>query len=265
MPAPIVAAESFSERYGNDITAVLTLLVAFGIAYGVDRAMRSHARRLAAAVAGGELSPVVDTRLRFLRRVAGAIIIVIGIALAVAQFTELDRLASTVLASSAIAAAILGFAARQVLANAIAGMVIAITQPLRIGDLVTFEEQTGTVEDISLTYTWLRMGSGARLIIPNERLAAGVLRNDSIGSPTVALEVTVWLERSADEAQALDILSELDDAREVRIADVTETGVAVLVAGPPVAPSDRIAREAALRAAALRALREAGIARAGNG
>jgi small conductance mechanosensitive channel len=265
MPAPIVAAESFSERYGNDITAVLTLLVAFGIAYGVDRAMRSHARRLAAAVAGGELSPVVDTRLRFLRRVAGAIIIVIGIALAVAQFTALDRLASTVLASSAIAAAILGFAARQVLANAIAGMVIAITQPLRIGDLVTFEEQTGTVEDISLTYTWLRMGSGARLIIPNERLAAGVLRNDSIGSPTVALEVTVWLERSADEAQALDILSELDDAREVRIADVTESGVAVLVAGPPVAPSDRIAREAALRAAALRALREAGIARAGNG
>src|SRR5919199_6111519 len=199
MPAPIVAAESFSERYGNDITGVLTLLVAFGIAYAVDRAMRGRAQRLAAAVAGGQLSPVVDTRLRFLRRVAGAIIIVIGIALAVAQFTELDRLASTVLASSAIAAAVIGFAARQMLANAIAGLVIAITQPLRIGDLVTFEEQTGTVEDISLTYTWLRMGSGARLIIPNERLAAGVLRNDSIRSPTVALEVTVWLPHDADE------------------------------------------------------------------
>ena len=265
MPAPIVAAASFSERYGNDITAVLTLLVAFGIAYAVDRAMRGRAQRLAAAVAGGQLSPVVDTRLRFLRRVAGAIIIVIGIALAVAQFTELDRLASTVLASSAIAAAIIGFAARQVLANAIAGLVIAITQPLRIGDLVTFEEQTGTVEDISLTYTWLRMGSGARLIIPNERLAAGVLRNDSIGSPTVALEVTVWLEPGTDEAQALDILCELDDAREARIADVTENGIAVLVAGPPVPPSDRIAREAGLRAAALRALREAGIARAPSG
>jgi small conductance mechanosensitive channel len=265
MPAPIVAAESFSERYGNDITAVLTLLVAFGIAYAVDRAMRGRARRLAAAVAGGELSPVVDTRLRFLRRVVGAVIIVIGVALAVAQFTELDRLASTVLASSAIAAAVIGFAARQVLANAIAGMVIAVTQPLRIGDLVTFEEQTGTVEDISLTYTWLRMGSDARLIIPNERLAAGVLRNDSIRSATVALEVTVWVEPGADEARALEVLSQLEDAREVRIADVTETGVSVLVAGPPVAPSERLAREAALRAAALRALRESGIQRTGNG
>src|SRR3954471_7301816 len=265
MPAPIVAAESFSERYGNDITAVITLLVAFAVAYAPDTALQGRAARLAAAVAGGELSPVVDTRLRFLRRVAGAFVILVGLALAIAQFTELDRLASTVLASSAIAAAVIGFAARQVLANAIAGLMIAITQPLRIGDLVTFEDQTGTVEDISLTYTWLQMGSGARLIIPNERLAAGVLRNDSLGEATVALEATVWIAPAADEAAALAVLSALEDAREARIADVTEAGIAVLVAGPPVATSDRLAREAALRAAALRALREAGIARAGSG
>jgi small-conductance mechanosensitive channel len=265
MPAPILAAESFAERYGNDITAVITLLVAFAVAYAVDRALKGRAARLAAAVAGGELSPVVDTRLRFLRRVGGAIIILVGVALAVAQFTALDRLASTVLASSAIAAAVIGFAARQVLANAIAGLMIAITQPLRIGDLVTFEEQTGTVEDISLTYTWLRMGSDARLIIPNERLASGVLRNDSIRSTTVALEVKVWLAPDADEARALEVLEALEDARDARITDVTETGVCVLVAGPPVATADRIEREARLRAAALRALREAGIPRAGSG
>jgi small conductance mechanosensitive channel len=203
--------------------------------------------------------------MRFLRRVVGVTIVVIGVALAVAQFTELHRLASTILASSAIAAAVIGFAARQVLANGIAGLMIAITQPLRIGDLVTFEEQTGTVEDISLTYTWLRMGSGARLIVPNERLAAGVLRNDSLGEATVALEVTVWLAPGADEAAALQVLEALEDAREARIADVTETGIGVLVAGPPVATSDRLAREAALRAAALRALRESGIPRAGSG
>lgn len=265
MPALIVAAESFSARYGNDVKAALILVGTFVVAYVVDRTLKGRAGRMAAAVAGGELSPAIDTRLRFLRRVAGAIIIVIGVALAVAQFTELNRLAGTILASSAIAAAVIGFAARQVLANAIAGLVIAITQPLRIGDLVTFEDQTGTVEDISLTYTWLRMGSGARLIIPNERLAAGVLRNDSIGSPTVSLEVTLWLAADADERQALEVLESLEDVRTVRISEITETGVAVLVAGPPVATADRIAREAELRADALRALREAGIARAGTG
>jgi small conductance mechanosensitive channel len=265
MPALIVAAESFDARYGNDIKAALILVGTFVLAYVVDRTFKGRARRMAAAVAGGELSPVIDTRLRFLRRVAGAVIVVIGVALAVAQFTELHRLASAILASSAIAAAVIGFAARQVLANAIAGLMIAITQPLRIGDLVTFEDETGTVEDISLTYTWLRMGSGARVIIPNERLAAGVLRNDSIGSATVALEVTLWLAPDADEAQALETLESIEDVSVARISEVTETGVAVLVAGPPVATADRIAREAELRAEALRVLREAGIARAGSG
>ena len=265
MPALIVAAESFSARYGNDIKAALILVGTFVLAYVVDRTLKGRAGRVAVAVAGGELSPVINTRLRFLRRVAGAIIVLIGVSLAVAQFTELHRLASTILASSAIAAAVIGFAARQMLANAIAGLVIAVTQPLRIGDLVTFEEETGTVEDISLTYTWLRMGSGARLIIPNERLAAGVLRNDSIGSPTVALEITVWLAPDADESRALELLESLEDVRLARISEITETGVAVLGAGPPVATSDRIAREAELRADALRALREAGVARARTG
>jgi small conductance mechanosensitive channel len=265
MPGLIVAAELFSARYDNDIKAALILLGTFVLAWIADRMLKGRARGVVAAVSGGELSPVVDTRLRFLRRIVGATIIVIGIALAVAQFTELNRLASTILASSAIAAAVIGFAARQVLANAIAGVVIAITQPIRIGDLVTFEDQTGTVEDISLTYTWLRMGSEARLIIPNERLAAGVLRNDSIRSATVALEVTVWLAADADETQALELLEALEDARSVRISDVTENGVSILVAGPPVATADRLAREAELRAEALRTLREAGISRAGTG
>jgi small conductance mechanosensitive channel len=265
MPDLILAAESFSDRYANDIKAVVILIVAFACAASVERAARGRGRKLATAVAGGELSPVVGTRLRFLRRVVEAVIIFIGIALAVAQFAALDRLASTVLASSAIAAAVIGFAARQVLANAIAGLVIAVTQPLRIGDLVTFEGETGTVEDISLTYTWLRMASETRMIIPNERLAAGVLRNDSIRSQVVALEISVWLSADADEHEALDLLADVEDARSAHIAEITETGVRVLVSGPPVAPSERLAREAALRANALAALRSAGIPRAGSG
>lgn len=251
----IVAAESTSDRY---ITAGLTLLAAVLLLVVVHRAMRGHGQKIAGALPLRELTPVVDTRLRFLRRVVEAAILIVGLALAIAQFTSLDRLASTVLASSAIAAAVVGFAARQVLANAIAGMVLAVTQPLRIGDLVTFEGETGTVEDVSLTYTWLRTGADARLIIPNERLAAGLLRNDSIRSPYVALEVSLWLHSDADEAAALAAVEAIDEAREARIVEVTDTGIRLLVAGPPVPPEQRLAREAALRAQALKALREAG-------
>jgi small conductance mechanosensitive channel len=255
MAGLIVAAESSAERY---ITAGLTLLAALVLVVIVHRTMRGRAQRFAEALGGPDRSPVVDTRLLFLRRVVEAAIIVVGLALAIAQFTSLDRLASTVLASSAIAAAVVGFAARQVLANAIAGMVLAVTQPLRIGDLVTFEGETGTVEDVSLTYTWLRTGADARLIIPNERLASGILRNDSIRSPVVALEVSAWLAPDVDEGAALAAVEALGDDYSARIAEVADTGIRLQVSGPPVAPSERLEREAELRALTLRALREAG-------
>ena len=67
---------------------------------------------------------------------------------------------------------VVGFAARQTLANGIAGILLAITQPIRIGDLVTFEDETGEVEDVQLTYTYIRLDDGGRLIVPNERLAS---------------------------------------------------------------------------------------------
>jgi small conductance mechanosensitive channel len=255
MTGPIVAAGSSSEHY---ITAGAVLAAALVLVAIVHRALRGRTRRLAEALGGPELSPVVDTRLRFLRRVVEAAIIVVAVGIAIAQFTSLDRLASTVLASSAIAAAVVGFASRQMLANAIAGMVLAVTQPLRIGDLVTFEDQTGTVEDVTLTYTWLRTGADARVIVPNERLAAGILRNDSIRSPTIALEVSVWLATDADETAALAAVQQLEECRSARIAEATDTGIRLQVAGPPVAPAQRIEREGDLRAATLRVLREAG-------
>lgn len=257
MPALIVAAETFTERHASEIRALVTLVVASLALVIVHRALRGTGKRLA-EFGPEHLSPVTDTRLRFLRRAVEAAIIIVAVSLALAQFTSLDRLASTLLASSAIAAAVVGFAARQVLANAMAGIVLAITQPVRIGDVVTFEGDTGTVEDLSLTYTWLRTGSDARLIIPNERLAAGVLRNDSIRSPVVALEASLWLAPEDDEAAALDALRALGEVRDARIAEITAEGLRILVSGPPVAPSERLAREAALRADALRALREAG-------
>ena len=255
MTALIVAADSSSGRL---IAAGLTLLAALALVAIVHRVMRGRVRKLPDALGGAELSPMLDTRLRFLRRVVEAAIIVVGLALALAQFTSLDRLAATVLASSAIAAAVVGFASRQVLANAIAGMVLAVTQPLRIGDLVTFEGETGTVEDVSLTYTWLRTGSDARLIIPNERLAAGVLRNDSIRSPTVALEVSAWLAPTPTRRRRWRPSRRSRRPATPASPRSPTPGMRLQVAGPPVAPAERIAREGELRAQVLRALREAG-------
>ena len=145
------------------------------------RARAPRARRCAEAVTRGELSPETDTRLRFVRRLVYAVIILLGVAVALSQFGGINRLAASLLASGAIAAAILGFAARQTLANFVAGIMLAVTQPLRVGDWVFVEDQYGVVEDIRLNYTFLRTLGGQQIVIPNEKLASGILRNDTLG------------------------------------------------------------------------------------
>jgi small-conductance mechanosensitive channel len=258
---PIVAAsdQSFLDKYDNLFTAVGTLLAGALIVFFIDRFLVRRATKLASVVTGDKgLSRDAATRLRFARRAIEAVVVVIVVAIALSEFDSLDRVGHTLLASSAITAAVVGFAARQTLANAVAGILLAVAQPIRIGDLVTFEGETGTVEDVGLTYTWLRTGADARLLVPNERLAGGIIRNDSIRSPTVAIEVSVWTAPDADEARALEALRALEGVR-ARIAESTHEGLRILVMGAPAQPAERLAREADLRATALGALRTAGV------
>src|SRR3954463_2621863 len=154
-------AESFFQAHEDAFTALLALVISAVLIFLVDRLIKRQGRQMRSRL-GIELDPVTDTRLRFIRRVVEASIAVIGVAVAISQFAALDRLATSILASSALAAAVIGFAARQTLANAVAGVLLFITQPVRIGDLVTVEDGTGTVEDVRLTYTWLRAADAPR-------------------------------------------------------------------------------------------------------
>lgn len=253
--APILA-QSFLDEYGHALTAGGTLLVAVLGVVLTNRWIGRNRARIAAAVSGGHgLSQGADTRLRFTQRAIDAAIILIALAIALSQFAALDRIGSAILASGAIAAAVVGFAARQSLANAIAGLFLAVTQPLRIGDLVTFEGETGVVEEIRLTSTWLRTGTNVRVIVPNERLAGGVLRNDSIVEAEVAVEASLWLPAQVDAIVAVDaIRGALADVR-VSIAETSAEGTRLLLIAPPAPAGDRPGRESRLREAALRALR----------
>jgi small conductance mechanosensitive channel len=204
-----------------------------------------------------EFSRATQTRMKFARRAAEALVIAIGLAIALGEFDQLDSLGRAILMSSAITAAVVGFAARQTIANAIAGLMIAVSQPVRIGDLVTVESQTGTVEDIGLVYTWLRTASDARVLVPNERLASAVVRNDTIRSPNVGAEATVWLPIDADTDAALNALDGVGE--KARVSAMTAEGIELTLIGAPVHPADRVAREGELRAEALSRLQSAGL------
>src|SRR4051795_314861 len=198
--AHFYTAASFVTEHRNQITAIATVLAAVLLAQLIDRMLARRGSRVQETFG---LSPVADTRLRLIRRLIFATIVVLGVGFALIQFPSVKRVATGVLASSAVLGLVVGFAARQTLANGVAGILLAITQPIRIGDLVTFEEQTGEVEDIRLTYTYVRCLDGRRLIVPNERLAQSSIQNHTIVDPGLEIEVSVWVKEGKDALRAL--------------------------------------------------------------
>jgi small-conductance mechanosensitive channel len=206
----------------------------------------------------GELSPETGTRIRFIRRLLYAVIILIGVAIALSRVEGVDRLAASLLASGAIAAAIVGFAARQTLANFVAGVMLAVTQPIRVGDWVYVEEQYGVVEDIRLNYTFMRSPGGQQIVIPNEKLASGVLRNDTLGQGTVNPDARIWLPAEVDAARAVEVLAD-ETGHDVTVAETTVEGFRLDVVGDPCPPPERAPREAELRLRCLARLRSEGL------
>ena len=101
--------------------------------------------------------------------------------LALSQFTSLQRLATGVLASTAVLGLIVGFAAQHTIGNMVAGVQIAVSQPIKIGDRVSFQETEGRVTDITLSYTYVDPGDGTSVVIPNQLLVESVVHNLSTG------------------------------------------------------------------------------------
>lgn len=124
-----------------------------------------------------QVSRSTKTRLRFLRRLLLLVVFLVVLAIALSQFTEFKRLAAGILASTAVLAAIVGFAAQHTIGNMVAGVQLAVSQPIKIGDRISFEEVTGRVTDITLSYTYVNPGDGTAVVIPNQMLVDGIVHN----------------------------------------------------------------------------------------
>jgi small-conductance mechanosensitive channel len=255
VPDPRIAASVWHQDW---FSAAITLVAAFVIATIVDRLLRGRIVRATVQKTG--MSREADTRLRFVRRLIYATIVLIGVAVALSYFASIARLAASLLASGVIAAAVVGFAARQVLANFVAGIMLAVTQPLRVGDWVTFEGNYGVVEDVRLNFTILRTVSDQRIVIPNEKLATGVLRNDTLAVDHVGLDVSIWLPPEADAERAIEALRD-ETGQDASIAEAVPWGVRLAVGGDPVPPPEKAPREAELRRLCLKRLRADGLLR----
>src|SRR5881227_4388003 len=115
------------------------------------------ARLIDRRMAKRELAPEVATRYRVLRRSVTVAVFSVGILSALLVIPQVRAVAGGLLASSAVLGIVVGFASQRTLGNFVAGILIAFTQPVRLGDKVVVEETEGVVEEIGLIYTFVRM------------------------------------------------------------------------------------------------------------
>jgi small-conductance mechanosensitive channel len=172
------------------------------------------------------LDPAAATRYRVLRRSIFSVIVFVGVFSALLVIPQVRAIAGGILASGAVLAVVLGFAAQRTIGNFIAGILIAFSQPVRLGDEVEVEGGRGVVEEIGLTYTWVRLPDGDRLVIPNERLVSETLRNSTIRSANRLAEVTVHVPLTADLRSVVEALT--SDANEAYLADLGSDATIVL-------------------------------------
>lgn len=164
------------------------------------------------------LAPEAVTRYRVLRRTVTVAILVVGFFSALLVIPQVRAVAGGLLASSAVLGVIIGFASQRTLGNFVAGLLIAITQPVRLGDRVSYAGESGVIEEIGLTYTFIRTADQARLVVPNEKLASDTIRNSTIRSRETFAEITVPVPLTADLGAAVDGLrDEVADERDASV------------------------------------------------
>ena len=219
------------------------------------------ARLIDRRIARRDLAPGAATRYRVLRRSITTGVVMIGLLSALLVIPQVRAVAGGLLASSAVLGIVIGFASQRTIGNFVAGLLIAFTQPIRLGDRIEIEETAGTVEEIGLTYTFIRTDDGARLVIPNEKLASDTIRNSTIVSREKIAEITLQVPLNKDLRAVVELLREtVAGEREPDVAVTALNGNATIVvrartAGPIEA--ERLENE--LRIRAHERLRSAGV------
>lgn len=121
--------------------------------YDVSKSDNLHARK-------------VVTQIRVMRQVVNVIILVVSLSAILMSFESIRQFGLSLLASAGVAGIIMGFAAQKSIANIFAGLQIAITQPIRLDDVVIIEGEWGRIEEITLTYVVVKIWDERRLIVP---------------------------------------------------------------------------------------------------
>lgn len=156
------------------------------------------ARRYDAAAGGDNLQARrVQTQVRAFRNIAAFLVVLLTIAFALMTFSAVRQLGTGLLASAGVAGIVVGFAAQRSIATVVAGIQLALAQPVRIDDVVVIDGHWGRVEEITLTYVVLRIWDERRLVVPVTRIMESPFENWTRSSAQLLGTVELVLDLAA--------------------------------------------------------------------
>lgn len=136
----------------------------------------------------------VETQTRFLVRGLNILLVIVGFGSALMTFESVQQIGASLLASAGIGGIILGFAARPVLGNLLAGVQIALTQPFRIDDVLHVQGEWCWVEEVTSTYVVLRVWDLRRLVVPLQWFIENPFQNWSRNNADLLGTVFIWVD-----------------------------------------------------------------------
>jgi len=177
----------------------------------------------------------VLTQVHVLGRIADVVVIILGAAVILLTIPGVRQLGASLLASAGVAGLAIGFAAKPVLGNLIAGLQIAITQPIRLDDVVIIEGEWGRIEEITGTYVSVRIWDQRRLVVPLGWFIENPFQNwtrttsQIMGTVFLLLDYRVPLQPLRDELKRLATASPDFDGRVcvLQVTDATDRAIQI--------------------------------------
>jgi len=136
----------------------------------------------------------VQTQASLLARAVMTVIVICGLAIALMTFPTVRQLGTSLLASAGLAGVVVGLAARPIFSNLLAGLQIALTQPIRLDDVVIVEGEWGVIEEIQSTYVVVRIWDDRRLLMPLQWFIDHPFQNWTRTSSSITGTVIFWVD-----------------------------------------------------------------------
>lgn len=191
------ASPALAEVVRNGTSLLLIGVVAFILFQIVDAAATFVLRQHRLDVSDNLQARSIYTQVVVLKKVAMTIVGIFALASMLMVFDSVRQFGASILASAGIAGIVVGFAAQRSIATLLAGFQIALTQPIRVDDVVIVENEWGRIEDITLTYVVVRIWDLRRLVVPITYFIEQPFQNWTRSSAEILSTVFLYVDYSA--------------------------------------------------------------------